>query len=150
MKNSTGIAPLATAGGVCSAALAALLTVRQFVPTWAERLAARWQPVTHEISSSWAGGFHLGQFMAYLICLATAAVGALVWILLWHWIVARTSLRAGIIMSAIAAFGVTTWACFISSLLGALVAPVLAASTLLSADTTSSPRWPASSTWSLA
>ncbi len=129
-------ASFAVAGGLCSSALGGLLFALYFAPSLGQRLADRWQPVTHDISANWARGFHLGQFVTYLLCLAAAGIFGLLWMLFWRFALQRASARTRVIMAASVAACVTVGASLVAPLLGALAAAVLAISTVLSTEAT--------------
>jgi hypothetical protein len=109
-----------------------LLLVLRVVPNWGNSIAARWQPLSNEVSANWGRGFHLGQFIVYLISMAAAGAGALAWALLWRFVLRHGSssvrlLGAGVVTAA--AMLAATW--LAPSLLG-YVAATLTLFTVLS------------------
>jgi hypothetical protein len=129
-------ARFAVAGGLCSSALGGLLFALRFAPSLGQRLADSWQPVTHEISANWARGFHLGQFVTYLLCLAAAGIFGLLWMLFWRFALQRAPARTRVIVAASVAACVTVGASLVAPLLGALAVAVLAISTVLTTEAT--------------
>ncbi len=140
-KTIQGGGQFAIAGGACSAALGALLLARRFAPGWGLRLADPWRARTAEVTAGWAQGFHLGQFITYLLCVAMAVVAALIWTLSWHRIVSHTSVHVGIRMSVAAGAAVIVAALATSPRLGVLVAGTMVVSSWL-ATQASDPRAP--------
>ena len=129
-------ARFAVAGGLCSSALGGLLFALRFAPSLGQRLADKWRPVTYEIAADWPRGFHLSQFVTYLLCLAAAGIFGLLWMLLWRFALQRASARTRVIVAASVAACVTVGAGLVAPLLGALAAAVLAISTVLSTEAT--------------
>jgi hypothetical protein len=130
---------LVASAGVCSAALAALLFARTHAPAWSERMAHPWSKLSTTITARWAGGFHLAQFITYLLCVALASLAALVWIVGWRFLVARTSARAGAWASLALSTIVVVWSVIVSPYFALLFVATWAASTVLVTEATPLP-----------